>query len=499
MDIFAVKSEEIFFIKNKNPKESSKYEETRRKESLSVEDLYEIPTNGKNSNLLTNLKITDNKQQNILFTTDDKENIILETNNKKEIFSVSISNDKPSVKKIKEEIKERTNMTIKTFSDDSETTEQFALNGKKLSEEVVNHKDNSREYTEFHKFGNIKLKMQVDSNGKQNYILEKYGKDKNLAETMEPFYEDGDDFETVKDNNILGHKQKFSLTGKKRIEKDFRKFGIVTNENRIQCFNESFNKSYNKLKNNIDENVEELSIFRNIEIIKNNFSTLKKIRNKIEDNRTISEYSVKIGEKEINFEIEEARIFDDKDKLKVEISEDGELKFKCDNISFESGGKYYFTVPDKDGSIYLFDKNEGRHHSNFSWDKERNSSFSVVASGLIILDNDYKIAKITNHSGHFKPIAKDSTESLLRVLAKNIVLVLKEKGLDVKFKGIEDLLSKDKKIGNEGYNISVDKTKCESKSITLNSEEPQATTTISKRRLNLIDENARNSIMSRGV
>lgn len=574
MDIttFSIESEKNFFIKkSKASKRFSKYKKTKNKKSLSVKNLYEILADNKNKGLLADLKVTNSSQQNISFKLDNKGNLVLETNNKKEIFTPSISNGKLDIKKTREETKSETNMIIKTFSNNFESTEQFnsnnekvseeiinhkdnikrytqfskegitvrtlfddneknelfAPNGKKLSEEFINHKDNSREYTEFHKTGNTKLKMQTDDNGKQNYILESYGKDNNLIKTEKPFWKDGDDFETVKGNNILGHKQKFSLNERAQNEKYFRDLGITTNINSIRYFNKAFKdikidekkeqeikmavskyfgyENYHELENSMNGNKELSkkvnSLFltkRNMEILKDNSSTLKEISDRTEKGRIISKYSVKIKEKEETFEVEKAKIFDDKDKLKVKC-ENGELKLECDSMSLEPGKKYFFTVPNKDGSIYLFDKDKGEHHSNFSWDKERNHDFSIVSGGYFILDDDGKIAKITNYSGHFQPTSKDSTESFLRTLAKNMVSSLNEKGLDAKSKSIEDLLSKDKKIGNEGYNISVDTTKCEADSITVDSEEPEATTIISKRKLDLIYRNAMSNVISRSV
>lgn len=187
------------------------------------------------------------------------------------------------------------------------------------------------------------------------------------------------------------------------------------------------------------------------------------------------------------------------------MGEGGELKLECNNLPIKPGEKYYFTVPAKDGSIYLFDEKAGEHHSNFKWNEERNPDFSVVAAGSFIVDENVKIAAIINDSGHFKPSSKDCTESFLRVLSKNMYSSLVEGGLEIADRSIKELLSESRKINDENYNISIDITKCggvviDRDKVTIESAElDNAITDISERRLNLIDENAKRHCRKRQI
>ena len=151
------------------------------------------------------------------------------------------------------------------------------------------------------------------------------------------------------------------------------------------------------------------------------------------------------------------------------------------NIQLEPGKKHYFVLSE-DRSIYVFNDQIGEHHSNFPWIKGNR----VFAAGCFILDEDGKIAKIVNDSGHYKPTEKDCTESLLRVLSK----MVKKQNQN---KGVECLISDSKKVA-DGYNISVDVSKmggvAERDNITLESNESQATSVVSFRKIKLFDNNA---------
>lgn len=498
METFTVKNKQGFYTVGSKKR-------TKVKKSLSIEGLYGILTDTRNKDLLDNLKLTDNKQQKVSFDIDGNNGIfILKTPNKTQEFIYSSTK---GIKKIKEEI--------------------VSFNGK------------TREYIEYHKNGNKKLKMQILSNGTKEYILEEYDKNDNIVKTTEPTMDNNDNFETIKQNNFLGHKQNFYLGDEYVIEKKFRELGITVNRNDLKYFDGSdvytlskeeedkinnevcrkfgYNGSYENLlrkaiedKNN-DLCVEivnfkyKLFLNKTVEFLKENSLKIKKSSKKMDytSEKIVTEYSIVDKDKKVTFELPDTREFNDDDKLSVKICDNGELKLACNNNYIDTGQKYYFTIPSKSDTIYIFDNKKGEHHSNFKWDKEKNPNFSVIAAGCFILDEKGKIAKIVNDSGHFKPISRDCTESFLRTLSKNLVVSLKEDGLDIKSKGLGNLLSENKKVGKDGYNISVDITKCggieERNNITLYSNEPDgATSTITKRKIQLIDENTRKNFVIRG-
>lgn len=187
-----------------------------------------------------------------------------------------------------------------------------------------------------------------------------------------------------------------------------------------------------------------------------------------------------------------AREFNDSDELKVSFDEGEEspiLKYK-DKI-LEKNTTYYFTIPNK-GEIYIFNSQENEHHSNFKRDKINNPKHQIVAAGFFTTDDNSKLSKIVNASGHYKPDSNDCTEALLRKLSKKI------SNINPKI-GVESLLSKSKRTENGDYMISVDITKCGGNlnrgEITSNSIEPiEAISAISSRKIKLINENGRKSL-----
>ncbi len=556
MDTYTIESNDReFYVENS---ETFEYERAKSKGALSIRDLYKILTDIRNESISGNFRITNSKQEEVSFEINDNK-LILKKGNKIEKFDPSILNT-----------------TITTISGNSKKIEVFSFSkNKTISEEIINNENNSREYTEFHKTGNIKLKMQTDDE-KQNYTLEKYDKDNNLIETLEPSLEDDDDFEDlsednddfdyssgedndnfkdlpkdndddfekIKNNYILSHKKGFNLNDECLYEKDFRNLGIPTNvTNNSFGFEEPFNKATkNEIENAVDEfvkknglecpeedsenlepeeevmaiaNLQKKSVFRknfefakNMEFLKKNSSSLKIIEKKHDtysDENNLM-YSVGTGEETKTFEIRKMREFNDKDKLDINVCKNGKIELRYNGSNLKPKAKYYFTVPNKDGSIYLFTDGLMEHHSNFPWNKERNPNFSVIAAGYFTVDKEGKISEISNDSGHFKPIAKDNSESFLRTLAKNMFLALdkasnekdgreekvktkkktkkkvKKKSFNINDRSISELFSKNKRV-NGGYKISEDVT-------------TYSTSVISDRKLDLIDRNARSKVMS---
>ena len=395
----------------------------------------------------------------------------------------------------------------------------FDNSGKILSEDIINYNTKEREYIEYSKKnGKPRAKLHRDTKG--NYKLN--------GESIVVPEEYRDDFEKVIDDNIIGHKKKFPLGEEySEIEEAFRNLGIVTNKNDIDSFFSSIRYIYKDEDNNIligdeayikillkeademglgkAEKIEDLNdigkeneenLLKKAEeranlIKKDIIKDFKKIEiskkpegeSKYEDKSQIKAIINNNGkEEEITFNLKQARLFDEKDKVSVRLDEDtSELFLQKNNIQLEPGKKHYFVLPE-DGSIYVFNDQIGEHHSNFPWTKGNR----VLAAGCFILDEDGKIAKIVNDSGHYKPTEKDCTESLLRVLSK----MVKKQNQN---KGVECLISDSKKVA-DGYNISVDVSKmggvAERDNITLESNEPQATSVVSFRKIKLFDNNA---------
>lgn len=395
----------------------------------------------------------------------------------------------------------------------------FDNSGKILSEDIINYNTKEREYIEYSKKnGKPRAKLHRDTKG--NYKLN--------GESIVVPEEYRDDFEKVIDDNIIGHKKKFPLGEEySEIEETFRNLGIVTNKNDIDSFFSSINCIYKDKDNNIligdeayikillkeademglgkAEKIEDLNdigkeneenLLKKAEeranlIKKNIIKDFKETKiseepegeSKYENKSEIKAIINNNGkEEEITFNLKQARLFDEKDKVSVRLDEDtSELFLQKNNIQLEPGKKHYFVLPE-DGSIYVFNDQIGEHHSNFPWTKGNR----VLAAGCFILDEDGKIAKIVNDSGHYKSTEKDCTESLLRVLSK----MVKKQNQN---KGVECLISDSKKVA-DGYNISVDVSKmggvAERDNITLESNEPQATSVVSFRKIKLFDNNA---------
>lgn len=474
-------------------------------EEISFEKLLSIITNKKNEKILDKIEVKDDKKKPINFEiqkieNSDQKNIIIISEKKVEFFK-TVENNKKIFKKTQEIIKDRTSTIIKEFSDDGiEKIRKNSLYGKKLSEDIIDNTRDSRVYREFYSNGKVKVELSKDNSNR--YTLIQYSKTGEQTK-KELDYNAGDDFETVKNNNILGKKTKFPLDENYSFEKDFRKLGIVTNINNIGGFRDSF-----KLPEHINQKIqnkifEKFNCKDNTELFnKVSMGNIADINNKLKLNEQIKilkESKLKIMELESkeyeiaieneNYRIQKAREFDDKDKLKVSIGEDGKPQLKV-NEKLLKEGKYYFTLPNK-GSIYVFNEEKSEHHSNFPFDNEKNPNFSVVAAGCFILDKDGKVLKIVNDSGHFKPKSKDCTESFLRYISKEIQLVNAKCS-------VSELLSDKIKTKDGGYSLSVDITKCEGnilnrKNVTADSVEPaEAVSIISKRRLELIDEKIEN-------
>lgn len=396
----------------------------------------------------------------------------------------------------------------------------FDNSGKILSEDIINYNTKEREYIEYSKKnGKPRAKLHRDTEG--NYKLN--------GEPIVVPEEYRDDFEKAIDNNIIRHKKKFPLGEEySEIEEAFRNLGIVTNKNDIDSFFSSINYIYKDKDNNIltgeeafnkiilDEAAkrglkEKIKIMEDLDNIER--SLAEELYKKVEERaRLIKKDIIKDFEKikileepegeskyenksqikatinnngkqeEITFNLKQAKLFDEKDKVSVRLDEDtSELFLQKNNIQLEPGKKHYFVLSE-DRSIYVFNDQIGEHHSNFPWIKGNR----VFAAGCFILDEDGKIAKIVNDSGHYKPTEKDCTESLLRVLSK----MVKKQNQN---KGVECLISDSKKVA-DGYNISVDVSKmggvAERDNITLESNESQATSVVSFRKIKLFDNNA---------
>lgn len=459
--------------------------------------------------------ISDKENAEILDKLEVKKN----TNESKTEFFKIVSNNPGdfNLKKTKEEIRDRTNIIIRTFSDDIEIINKYDLNKKKLSEDTIDQKNNCRKYVEFYSDGKEKLELNLELNrdGTKNYSFFEY--DKEGIRTKKELYFDGnDDFETVKNNNVLSKKTKFALDENYTPEKEFRGMGIVTNVNDIDKFSNSF-----ELPKNIED-----KIYREA-LKKFNCKDLREAGNKISEGKISNsvfisllnklyldarieilkgsdlkitelgsiEYKIrrKFGRKTEEYNIPKAREFGESDRLRISLDENNKPIFTIDGKPLGKG-KHYFTAPNK-GGIYIFDNTKKEHHSNFPLDNEKNPDFSVVAAGCFILGEDGKLIKVINDSGHFKPKSKDCTESFLRCASKE----MQRTGVEC---SVTELLSDKIKTQDGGYSLSIDITKCQGdiqgrKNITDDSiEPPEAISVISKRRIDLIDKKTKSTSMN---
>lgn len=462
-----------------------------------------IISNKKNAKILDKLEIKKNTNEN-----------------KTEFFKIVSNNQGDfNLKKTKEEIKDRTNIIIKTFSDDGiEITTKYDLNKKKLSEDIINQKNNSRTYVEFYSDGKKKLELNRDD--AQNYSFFEY--DKEGTKIKKELYFDGNnDFETVKNNNVLSKKTKFVLDENYIAEKKLREMGIVTNVNNIdgRNFSDSFKLSediedkiygeafkkfnckdfdelYKKIKSNVlFDFLAKSFLNERIKILKESdlkITELESREYKVE--REVGrKFGRKVERKTQEYNIPKAREFGESDRLRISLDENNKPIFTVDDKPLGKG-KHYFTAPNK-GGIYIFDNAKGEHHSNFPLDNEKNPDFSVVAAGCFILGEDGKLIKVINDSGHFKPKSKDCTESFLRCASKE----MQRTGVEC---SVTELLSDKIKTQDGGYSLSIDITKCQGdiqgrKNITDDSIEPdEAISVISKRRIDLIDKKTKSTSMN---
>lgn len=479
-------------------------------EQISSEKLISIMTNKRNKKILDKIKIEDINGKPVNFEIQengniDQKNIIIISEKKVDFFK-NVGGNQEIFKKTQEIIKDRTFTTIKEFLDDGiEKIRKNSLDGKKLSEDIIDNTRDGRLYREFYSNGKVKVELSKDNSNR--YTLIQYNKTGEQTK-KELDYNAGDDFETVKNNNILGKKTKFPLDENYSSEKDFRKLGIVTNINNIGSFRDSF-----KLPSDINQKIKDKTLekfnckndrelFNKIENKEISQTDFTDFNNKLRLNEQIKilkkselkiieleskEYKISIENKD--YKIAKAREFNDEDKLSVLVGEDGKPRLKVGNKPLEEG-KHYFTAPSK-GGVYIFSETKGEHHSNFPVDNKENPNFSVVAAGCIIVDKDGKVERVINDSGHFKPTSEDCTESFLRCMKKE----MQEKNIK---SSIKELISDKIKTKDGYYPLSLDITKCEGGiqsrgNITADSAElAGAISVISERILGLIDEKIEN-------